>query len=638
MHLAKHVDAEVPVAIKLARSELASQPGGATLFVQEINTWSSLVHPNVARVYTSGFHDGQPFLVMELLEGGSLRDEANRARHTAPSSALRLMLTIARAVQFAHRRGVIHCDLKPENILFDAEGNPRVSDFGLARRFTGNGSAPASVLGGTVGWMSPEQAVRESVMMASDVFSLGVMLYWLVQGEIPFGKETDPLDVYLERVREGLPAAKRRWSPDTRAALEVVWRRALALDPERRYPSAAAFADDLERIRDDIPLPEAATPLWGRAWHWSNRHPSARPLIPLLLAVAALSLFSLERDQAEKLERDALEANAQTASAQAIAVLFQLQQYGEIVRQAAEDTKVRDLLLPLSPKALAAAAEPPPLENRCSTQPPMLDPAPLAPYAGFFDTLVVLNTDGCMRARHGLEAPPPGIERRRFDWRDYFAGAREVAARGENTIHIRRVYQSSVTGRTKVGVSVPLLSGDQWIGVLAGSVSVASTLPLQRAETEHRMTVAIGLFEGSSDQTELPEAPAYSFIYHRKLSAGQKVAFPREDAQKLHALFGRRSAPRSLLEASRDPPELIHDYIDPLEGDAWLAAIAPIPSTGHFVVVQTRRSHALRASRRLGNLSLASGGLALFSGLALFLFWRWQVRRDQPPAARERAR
>lgn len=623
VHLAQHVDAEVPVALKLAKAQLASTPAGAASFIQEIKTWSMLVHPNIARVYASGFHDGQPFLVMELLEGGALREDANRAKYAAPRSALDLLIKIARAVQFAHRRGVLHCDLKPANILFDGDGNPHVCDFGLARRLDLAGSAPAAMIGGgTIGWMSPEQAAREPLMMASDVFSLGVLAYWLIHEELPFGEGDD----YLERVRRGLPPARKRWSPRTAAALDAVSRRALRFDPDERYPSAAALADELERIQADVPLDGHRTPPWGRAWHWSNRHRMAKWLIPPFFAIAAGTLLGLEGELEKKLEGDALQVNSEMAAAQAVAVLFQLERYGDMIEKAARDSNVVDLLAAAAPRV---SASPMGTDNPCSRQPALLDPAALAPYAGPFDTLVVLNEDGCMRARWAHEPPPPGLEKLHFELEDYFGGARESCHGAQSPRGVRYVYQSSISRRIKLGVSLQLCAGERRIGVLAGGINVASTLdfpPIKRVETKHRMTAVVGLFEGDQGSVELPDSPEFTFLYHRRLDPGRKVTLPSAYTERLHASFGRRRWPDGQHEL--DVPLAMSDYVDPLEGDRWLAAFAPIPSTGHLVVVQTRRSHALRASHAVLQLAVVAAAAFILSVLALGLFAHWNRRRD----------
>lgn len=119
VYLAKHVDSDDVVALKLAKPQLLEQPGGYALFRQQAKLESALRHPNIVHVQSTGTHRGQPFVVMPLMEGGTLAEPENAARYAEPAARLKLVLTIARAVQFAHERGVLHCDLKPENILFD---------------------------------------------------------------------------------------------------------------------------------------------------------------------------------------------------------------------------------------------------------------------------------------------------------------------------------------------------------------------------------------------------------------------------------------------------------------------------------------------------------------------------------------
>lgn len=174
VYLAKNVGSDEVVALKLAKAELLDHPGGVALFRQQAKTENALKHPNIVRVQPGvGSHEGRPFMVMELMEGGTLSDADNMARYAEPLKRLDLMLAISGAVQFAHERGVLHCDSKPDNILFDAEENAKVSDFGMARQLVADVSTPDGVQGGTPGWMSPEQVRGEALTTASDVFALG---------------------------------------------------------------------------------------------------------------------------------------------------------------------------------------------------------------------------------------------------------------------------------------------------------------------------------------------------------------------------------------------------------------------------------------------------------------------------------
>lgn len=133
MYLARYLASDEIVALKIARRKVVDDPAVLASFLQQGKTESALHHPNILHVQGAGVHEGRPFLVMPLMEGGSLLEPANAKRFEEPAARGKLMLTIARAVQFAHERGVLHCDLKHENILFDASGEPRVADFGMAR-------------------------------------------------------------------------------------------------------------------------------------------------------------------------------------------------------------------------------------------------------------------------------------------------------------------------------------------------------------------------------------------------------------------------------------------------------------------------------------------------------------------------
>ena len=141
VHLAKHVTSDQVVALKLAKQDLLELPGGIALFRQQAKLESALKHRNIVPILGVGTHEGTPYTVMPLMEGGTLAEPENRARYRDPHERLGLLLTIARAVQFAHEHGVLHCDLKPANILFDAASEPYVSDFGMARNIGVSGTS-----------------------------------------------------------------------------------------------------------------------------------------------------------------------------------------------------------------------------------------------------------------------------------------------------------------------------------------------------------------------------------------------------------------------------------------------------------------------------------------------------------------
>ena len=198
------------------------------------------------QVYEVGKHEGQHFLSMKLIDGRSLKDELPRFRKDLRAAA-RLMATVARAVHHAHQRGVLHRDLKPHNILVDRDGQPHVTDFGLAKRVdAGRDVTQTGAWAGTPEYMPPEQAGGEfkGLTTAADIYSLGAILYTLLTGDPPFRAPTRQSCTGSPRTsRRGPASLDRRVDPD----LETICLKCLEKDPNRRYATAAELADDLDR-------------------------------------------------------------------------------------------------------------------------------------------------------------------------------------------------------------------------------------------------------------------------------------------------------------------------------------------------------------------------------------------------------
>ena len=627
VYLAKHVHSDEVVALKLAKAELLQQPGGQALFRQQAKLESALRHPNILPVQGSGQHRGQPFVVMPLMEGGTLAEPANSARYATPAARLGLLLAIARAIQFAHERGVLHCDLKPENILFDGAWEPRVSDFGLARSL-GTPSIPdfVAVQGGTRGWMSPEQARGESLTTASDVYALGLLLHWLGREHVTSG-EVSRNELAAS---DGLGISPlRRWSPELAWGLEAIARRALQSDPEQRYPSAAALVEDLERLQSQRPLRGQATPIWGRAWYWAQRHPGARNAIFLLLPSFALVTLLMAAGQRSELRSSVLDVNAYAASGQAAAVLYQFRDYAEVIERAAGDPAVQALAdgpLRVPTPAGGDGLDP------CRTQVALEQPRALAPYAPSFATISVLDAHGCARARISEEPAQPDYVRSTYDWRDYFAGASREAESPERITYVRKAYRSSVSQQIKFAVSSPLFTDGKWVGVLTGAMVATSTLDLprmKRSQNRERMTVLLGPFEGeNTGPHSTPAGPTeFTLLVHPQLRRGRKVTVDEATAAELDRAFRDSTANRRQFELGTALPLQRPDYVDPLLGGRWLGAFAPVGATGYVVLVQTRDSSAIRPSNGLLRIGLALAGA---SALLLTLwgsFYLWRQRR-----------
>jgi WD40 repeat protein len=269
-------------------------------FQTEAQAVARLQHPNIVQVYEVGESAGRPYFSLEFCGGGSLADQFDGTPWEAQRAA-RLVQTLARAMQAAHAAGVVHRDLKPANVLLTADGTPKVTDFGLARRLDVPGQTQTGAVMGTPSYMAPEQAAGKSheTGPAGDVYALGAILYECLTGRPPF-KAATPLETVKQVVADE-PVPVRRLHPKVPRDLETVCHKCLEKDPKRRYSSAAALADDLERFLTGKPV--TARPLSGlrRALRWVRRRPwqaalvAAAVVVVLALVAAVVSRLDSRR-------------------------------------------------------------------------------------------------------------------------------------------------------------------------------------------------------------------------------------------------------------------------------------------------------------------------------------------------------
>ena len=335
VYMAKHQHQRDLVAVKVGRPEIHGIADGAAIFLNEIGNASALQHPNIVRIYTSGTTgDGTPYLVMPLFEQGTLSEPQNHRTFSAPARAMALMIQIARAVQFAHERLILHCDLKPDNIMIDSTGAPHVSDFGLARVIGSAGYARvATIMGGNKHWMSPEQLSQMSparrgpvsLTAASDVFGLGVMLGWLL---------TPPADP-SGATQQGRRPRRLLWE------LGAIAHR----QPTRAGPPLPIGGRwrTLECVRDDYPIAAERDRPFRRAAKWIRRHRLvtviAVQVLLLLLYFALVPISVLHEVRSTIRQR-----NEFAALAQARAVMNELRSLATRIKAMAVAPEIRALI------------------------------------------------------------------------------------------------------------------------------------------------------------------------------------------------------------------------------------------------------------------------------------------------------
>jgi tetratricopeptide (TPR) repeat protein len=309
--LATQVRLQRPVALKMPPADLSAEDWRR--FRTEAEAAARLHHPHVVQVYETGEHQGRPFLVMELLEGGSLAQKLAQAP-LAPRPAAVLLEVLARAVQHAHERGVIHRDLKPANVLLSEDGTAKVTDFGLARRLDlGSAQTQSGAVLGTPSYMAPEQAAGQAreAGPAADVYALGAILYECLTGRPPFRGAT-PWETTMQVLHQE-PVPPRKLRPSVARDLETICLKCLRKEPPKRYASAGDLADDLRRFLEGRSVAARPVSPAARAWRWiwRNRRAAALTLAVLLALLLAGGAWFWRARVREARDQDALEALSQ---------------------------------------------------------------------------------------------------------------------------------------------------------------------------------------------------------------------------------------------------------------------------------------------------------------------------------------
>ena len=283
------------VALKMISSGKMASADERERFLREAELAANLDHQHIVPIYEVAEFQGCPYFSMKLVEGESLSQQIKAKKRSGsthdPQTAAHLMTIIARAVQYAHERGFLHCDLKPSNILLDREGRPYVTDFGLAKRASEDSAVSLSgAIMGTPSYMAPEQAsgLRKGLRPTTDVYGLGAIFYELLTARAPFRADSVPETVVAVLERDPIPP--RELCPLVPKELETICLKCLEKSPQDRYASAAAVADELDRFLQGEVID--ATTLIPRLRRWNRREPELVARLGGLLLVALIAQFN----------------------------------------------------------------------------------------------------------------------------------------------------------------------------------------------------------------------------------------------------------------------------------------------------------------------------------------------------------
>jgi serine/threonine protein kinase len=257
VYKARHPTLDRDVTVKILHRHLADGEGFLARFEREAKAVAAMRHPHIVQIFDYEAVEDANYMVMEFIDGGTLQErvasQAKERKYLPVGEVLSILGQVAEALDYAHGRGILHRDVKPSNILLDSSGNAFLTDFGISRIMNAGQFTATGVMVGTPAYMSPEQGTGEELTAASDIYSLGIIVYELLAGKVPFTSETTPLAIVHKHINEP-PPNLRTLRPDLPAAAEKAVLKALAKKPKDRFQTASEFIRELEKalLKDAI--------------------------------------------------------------------------------------------------------------------------------------------------------------------------------------------------------------------------------------------------------------------------------------------------------------------------------------------------------------------------------------------------
>jgi hypothetical protein len=601
------------VALKFSAHTHLIGASGVERFRTEAQSMARLRHPNIVTIHETGELQGRPYFVMDLIDGTPLSDRAKEFVNR-PRDAAALVETVAMAVHHAHQRRILHNDLKPGNILLDEEGRPHITDFGLARRLgEGAASSTTGAVGGTAGYMSPEQIDGREITTASDVYGLGAILYTLLTGKAPFHGGT--VQETLDQVQYADPIPPRALNPMVDSDLEAICLRCLKKHRSERYVSVSSLAHDLERYLGGI---ETIARSWTRrelVVSWCRRNRVEAGLVTGVVAVwifAIVMALSVAHARKAHLLQHTAESTGFAAKDLAQTALLQLRHLGRNIELVSAGGRLATSLASDDRQKLDEI-----VRDLCSDQ------------SVPFITCYVINRDGIMVAHAPRADYMIGGD---FSWRDHFQGAKAKASSAAGSaIHVSRVYRGRSDNVYKFAVSAPILDRqNNFLGTIATSVTTDASMGPVFLHDDSRKVALIAPTD--INNPEEPRSNKHVILYHPGYRKGtDPVKFPAIDRIGMKPAQAASEQP----ELSQSKPAIFHNdnYADPAASVApeyagrWIAGFAPVGNTGFIVAVQERFDDAVSLEpSTLWSLALGSALASVVAIAILIIFLRQWAR------------